>query len=242
MFAGLHALVTGGTSGIGRATACALAEQGCQVTATGAFQAEIDDCRADLRMARTATHVLDVRDSEAVHALINGFERLDILVNCAGVNADREKDWTEEGFARTIDINLLGSMRCCYAAGDLLKKRGGSIVNIASVMSYFGSASGPAYSTSKGGIVNLTRSLAVGWGPHGVRVNAVAPGWIETPMTSAMKSDVERTAKVNARTPLGRWGRPEEIAHGILFLASPASTFVTGTVLAVDGGFMAQVL
>jgi NAD(P)-dependent dehydrogenase (short-subunit alcohol dehydrogenase family) len=238
MFEGMHALVTGGSSGIGRATAIALAAHGCRVTATGVFERELDACRADDQMRGVCLSLLDVRDESGVRRLIESFDRLDVLVNCAGVVAQREADYTPEGFARTIDINLNGTMRCCYAAHPLLVRRGGSIVNIASVMAFFGSASGPAYSSSKGAVVQLTKSLAVGWGPQGVRVNAVAPGWVETPMTAGMQADPERTAKVVARTPQGRWGRPEEIAAGIVFLASPEASFVNGAVLPIDGGYL----
>jgi NAD(P)-dependent dehydrogenase (short-subunit alcohol dehydrogenase family) len=106
------------------------------------------------------------------------------------------------------------------------------------MMSFFGSATGPAYAASKGGIVQLTKSLAVAWAPHGIRCNAVAPGWIDTPMTRAMQSDHERYGRIQARTPMARWGKPEEVAAAIAFLASSSAGFITGTVLPVDGGYM----
>jgi NAD(P)-dependent dehydrogenase (short-subunit alcohol dehydrogenase family) len=166
------------------------------------------------------------------------FTRLDILVNAAGIGGQGPAEFTEEGFVNSININLSGTMRVCYAAKELLAARGGAIVNIASMMSFFGSATALAYSAGKGGVVQLTKSLAVSWAPAGIRANAVAPGWIETPMTRPLQADAERNARVLARSPMQRWGQPEEIATGILFLCSPMASFVTGVVLPIDGGYM----
>lgn len=231
------ALVTGGASGIGRATAIALRDAGYAVTATGLTDSELANARADAAMAGIHIERLDVGDSDGVERLFAALPRLDVLVNCAGVGRSGD-DFTEEGFMKTLDINLHGTMRCCYAARDLLVASGGRIVNIASVMSFFGTGTGPAYAASKGGVAQLTKSLAIAWGREGVRVNAVAPGWIETPMTSGLNSDQDYVARVMQRTPLGRWGRPEEIAAAIVFLVSPAASFVNGAILPVDGGYM----
>ena len=235
---GLHALVVGGTSGIGEATVKALVSAGCQVWATGVSSAEVQDCqnRADMQDVRFL--VLDVADSSAVRGCLSELERLDIVVNAAGIGRGAG-EFEEEGFQRTIDINLSGSMRVCYAARPLLARQGGSIVNLASVMSFFGTGTAPAYSASKGGVMQLTKSLAVAWAEDGIRVNAVAPGWTDTPMTKEMQADTERNQRVLARSPMGRWGRPEEIADGIVFLSSPSASFITGVVLPVDGGYMA---
>jgi NAD(P)-dependent dehydrogenase (short-subunit alcohol dehydrogenase family) len=231
------ALVTGGTSGIGRATAVALAAAGYRVVATGLFEEELQECRRDPGFAGIELTQLDVGDVRAVERVIAGRERLDVLVNAAGVPRGPD-EFTDQGFCRTLEINLNGSMRCCYAAQRLLAARGGAIVNIASMMSFFGSATGPAYAASKGAIVQLTKSLAVAWAPQSIRCNAVAPGWIDTPMTRSMQTDQARYGSVLARTPMGRWGKAEEVAKAILFLASTQASFITGAVLPVDGGYL----
>jgi|SRR5690554_2342762 len=235
---GMYALVVGGTSGIGEATVRALVNQGCKVIATGVTRAEIEACQSNSELEDVSFRLLDVADSDAVRACIADLPCLDILVNAAGIGGGGD-EFEEAGFQRSIDINLSGTMRVCYAALELLERRGGSIVNLASVMSFFGTGTAPAYSASKGGVMQLTKSLAIAWAEKGIRVNAVAPGWIDTPMTSAMQSDVERNERVLARSPMGRWGKPEEIAQGIVFLSSPSASFITGVVLPVDGGFMA---
>lgn len=234
---GLHAVVTGGASGIGRATAIALRDAGCRVTATGLTAAEMVAGREDAAMADIALVKLDVGDSDQVKAFFAGLQQLDFLVNCAGVGRSGD-DFSEEGFMNTVDINLHGTMRCCYEAKPLLARQGGAIVNLASVMSFFGSGTGPAYAASKGAVAQFTKSLAVGWSMEGIRTNAVAPGWIETPMTTGLRGDDEYRARVLARSPMGRWGKPEEIAAAIVFLASPAASFVNGVILPVDGGYM----
>jgi len=235
-FTGLNAVVTGGASGIGAATAKALAEGGCSVTVTYLTDEEVSRFAEDPAAQGISAVQLDVRDKVAVSAFFDSLESLDILVNCAGV-LGRIEEFEEDGFLSTMEVNMNGTMRCCYAAKQLLARRGGAIVNTASVMSFFGSGTAPGYATSKGAIMQFTRSLAVAWADLGIRVNALAPGFIDTPMTRGLQADCDWNAKVIARTPMGRWGDPKEIAIGMLFLASPRSSFVTGVILPVDGGY-----
>jgi NAD(P)-dependent dehydrogenase (short-subunit alcohol dehydrogenase family) len=137
-----------------------------------------------------------------------------------------------------VDVNLTGTMRLCAACHPLLAKRGGSIVNVASMLSFFGGGLVPAYSASKGGIAQLTKSLAIAWAAEGIRVNAIAPGWIATPLTQALQDDPARSEAILSRTPMKRWGTPGDLAGSVIFLCSPAAAFVTGVVLPVDGGYL----
>ena len=159
------------------------------------------------------------------------------MVNCAGV-IQRSLELEAEAFARTVDINLNGTMRVCAAAREGLKARRGCIVNTASMLSFFGGGLVPGYSASKGGVAQLTKSLAIAYADDGIRVNAVAPGWIATPLTQALQDDPQRAAPILARTPMKRWGTPTDIAGPVMFLASAQAQFVTGVILPVDGGYL----
>ena len=232
-----NVFITGGTSGIGAAIARAFAAADAHVTATGATTAEVQAAQAHGPNAGIAFEVLDVRDGDAVKARLGQYDGLDVLVNCAGI-IQRQVELEPEAFARTVDINLNGTMRACAAAREALRARGGCIVNTASMLSFFGGGLVPGYSASKGGVAQLTKSLAIAYAGERIRVNAVAPGWIATPLTQALQDDPVRSGQILARTPLARWGQPEDVAEPVLFLASPAARFITGVVLPVDGGYL----
>ena len=229
-----RAVITGGASpdGIGWATALALAEDGFDVIVTGVSNDELKSTPAH---ASIRPVILNVTDDVAIEALFAPLDRLDALVNCAGT-ADPNREFTPQGFARTLDINLTGTMRCCLAARSLLAQSKGAVVNIASMYAVFGSPVTPGYSASKGGVVQLTKSLAVAWAPD-IRVNAIAPGWIKTGMARPVWEDPVWGPAITARTPMRRFGDPTEVADPIRFLCSPAARFVTGVTLAVDGGY-----
>lgn len=233
LFAGRVALVTGGTTGIGAGIALELGRLGASVLAVG-LGAEA--FRAPDGIDATA-HELDVTDDDGVQRLIGRLDRLDIVVNCAGM-IRRAEEHRLDVFEQVLAVNLTGTMRVCTAARGKLKASGGCIVNTASMLSFFGGGLVPAYSASKGGVAQLTKSLALAYAPDAIRVNAVAPGWIATPLTQALQDDPARAGAILARTPLNRWGTPEDVARAVTFLCSPAASFMTGVILPVDGGYL----
>ncbi len=232
-----HALITGGTRGIGFAIARAFIEAGYTVTGTGVTEEEVAGCETPDGMRKA---VLDVTDRAQIDALVAEQPRIDALVNCAGMIARNGAEFDPDTFAKVIDVNLNGTLRMCVAAKEKLAASGqGAVVNTASMLSFFGSAFVPAYSASKGGVAQLTKSLGNAWARDGIRVNAIAPGWIETDLTRSLVDDADRSAGLVGRTPMGRWGQPEDMAGTVLYLCSDAAAFVTGAVIPIDGGYLA---
>ena len=232
-FNGKTALVTGGTSGIGLAIAQALQQAGATVYAAGLPGADAN------ATAGLTVLALDVTSAASIGAVFGGLTQLDILVNAAGI-IRRADEHDPDVFERVLSVNLNGTMRCCTAAKALLAQSasGGSVVNIASMLSFFGSGVSLGYSASKGGVAQLTKSLAIAWAGQRTRVNAVAPGYIATAFTQALQDNPVMNNTILARTPTGRWGTPQDVAGPVLFLCSDVASFVTGAILPVDGGYL----
>jgi len=229
-------VVTGGTGGIGAGVAEVLRSEGYRVIAATVSQDEID---AFSGSPEIETRLLDVTDTSAVDAFFLEFEDLVGLVNCAGILV-RGDEYKIDVFQKVLDVNLTGTMRCCLAAHAALAKNSGAIVNTASMLSTFGGPLVPAYSASKGGVAQLTKSLAGRWAADGIRVNAVAPGWIDTEMTQGLRDAPERESALLSRTPLARWGKTSEVGALMKWLLSDEASFVTGAVYPVDGGYLAM--
>src|SRR4051794_5981448 len=211
LFAGRAILVTGGTSGIGLACARAFRDLGGRVTATGATLSEAAAATQTHDTDEIAFRALDVRDQAAVGDVVGALPTLDVLVNAAGI-IRRDDEHDPEIFADVVAVNLTGAMRVTAAAHGKLAGARGSVVNLASMLTFFGAPRAPGYSSSKGGVGQLTKSLA--------------PGWIATPLTQALQDDPERSGPILSRTPMSRWGRPEEVADAVVFLALPAARFI----------------
>ena len=233
LFEGNKVLVAGGTSGIGAATASRFAELGAEVLAVGLPSRDLEGGPTDdVRMWEA-----DLTDAGVAKSVIASLPTLDVLIVCAGISRDRE-EYELDTFERVLDVNLVVGMRLCELARPLLRAATGSVALTSSMYSVFGAADRPAYGASKGAVNQLTKSLAVEYATEGIRVNAVAPGWIETPLSAGLRADATANRTVLARIPLGRWGVTPEVADTFVFLPSPAARYVTGAVLPVDGGYL----
>lgn len=231
LFKGKRALVAGATQGIGAVIANHLAALGAEVTALGLGGGDGTlDAAVEVRQA-------DVTSATSLDAALAGIDKLDIVFNCAGI-IQRGAEHDIEVFEKVLAVNLTGTMRVCTATRGRLKASRGCIVNTASMLSFFGGGLVPGYAASKGGVAQLTKSLAIAYAPDGIRVNAIAPGWIATPLTKALQDDPARAGPILARTPMGRWGTPKDVAEAAMFLCTPAAAFMTGVILPVDGGYM----
>lgn len=227
------AIVTGGGTGLGLATGLELHKRGYRVVAVGL------DTEPGLEGSGIEFIKTSVTNETAMCELANQETRVNVLVNAAGTIQHDGREHTVKGFEQVVDVNLNGTFIACAVFREALARTSGSIVNFASMWSYFGSPRNPGYSASKGAIVSLTRSLAVSYASQKIRVNAVAPGWIETRMSVAALSDPERGPAIRQRVPLNFWGKPYDIAKAAAFLASDDARYITGVTLPVDGGFSA---
>ena len=228
-------LVVGASrAGIGAAIADGFANAGAIVTITGKEEEPIESYRG-----RYTYHQLDVTDEAAVQRLAQEMPALNILISCAGMGS-RETEWTNAGFKHVLDVNLVGLLNLANAFKPHLVSSKGSVVAIASMFCYMGSPVIPAYGASKAALKQFVQSLAVGWAPEGVRVNAIAPGFIVTEQTRRGRADPVHYNRVLNRTPMARWGEPDDLAGPALFLASPEAKFVTGVTIPVDGGLTAN--
>lgn len=232
------ALITGGARGIGFGIAEALLARDYHVMVTGLSG---DEVAAVPSRPHLVGMVLDVTHDASVLAAVAACARIDVLVNCAGMILRGGAEYDIAGFQKVMDVNLTGTMRMCLAAHEKLKDSGhGVIINTASMLSFFGGPLTPAYAASKGAIVQLTKSLAVAWAEEGIRVNAIAPGWIETELTRGAREDEARSKSILARTPMKRWGHPTDIGGVVAHLCSDEARFITGAVIPIDGGYSAQ--
>ncbi len=237
---GRVALVTGGNAGIGLGIAEGLVAAGAKLLIVGRRK---EKNAAAAKTVGGGAFTADVTQEAECRAAIAEaerlFGRLDILVNNAGGNRrGRPDEITSDMWRAVIDLNLTSMHLMCHAAYPLLKRRGGKVINIGSMMSIFGVPFNPAYAASKGGVVQYTKVLATAWAADGIQANAILPGWIDTDLTRGARQNVEGLHdRVLARTPAGRWGEPRDMAGLAVFLAAPASDFITGTAIPADGGY-----
>jgi len=246
---GKVALVTGASRGLGAAIAVAFANAGAEVALHSSEEpaAATADTIARGSGAPTITLTANLADRAAASRLFGAalarFGRVDILVNNAGIIRRRPAaDHSDDDWDAVIEVDLSSVFRLCRAAGRhmLERRQGGKIINVASLLSFQGGITVPGYAAAKGGVMQLTKALANEWAPHGINVNAIAPGYMETDNTAALRADQARYRQITDRIPAGRWGAPQDLAGAALFLASPASDYVHGHILVVDGGWMGR--
>ncbi len=231
-FTGAKVLVIGASrGGIGAAVARAFQDAGAEVEITGVEPYCIEE-----DATRFGYSQLDVTNTDEVYKFAGTRNHIDVLINCAAITR-RGEEMAPDFFSHVLDVNLTGSFRCAEALHPALSAARGRVINVASMYARFGSPQNPAYGASKAGVEQLTKSLAIAWAKDGIRVNAIAPGFIVTEQSARARKDAKFTKAVEARTPLARWGQPEDIAGSAMFLASDAAAFVTGTCLTVDGGY-----
>jgi 2-deoxy-D-gluconate 3-dehydrogenase len=245
---GKNALVTGSRTGLGAAMAIGLAEAGANVMVHGSKENGIDDVCSTIRAsgAKAASVVADLLDpaspGKLVDATISAFGSIDILINNAGIiRRSPAVEYSIDNWNDVLQVNLNAVFRMAQLAGKHMVAQGrGKIVNIASVLSFQGGILVPAYAAAKGAVAQLTKALANEWASKGVNVNAIAPGYMETDVTAALRADPNRNRQILERIPAGRWGVPKDLAGAAVFLSSAASDYVHGTVLVVDGGWLAR--
>jgi len=244
---GKNALVTGSSRGLGAAIAVALAEAGANVALHGS--SSVPQTVVNQVEAAGARHVqltADLRDPdrapELVEQTIAAFGSIDILVNNAGmIRRSPAVDFSTEDWNDVLATNLTSAFRLCqYAGRHMLQRGSGKIINIASLLSFQGGVTVPSYAAAKGGIAQLTKALANEWAAEGLQVNAIAPGYMETDNTEALRKDPTRSRQIMERIPVGRWGAPRDVAGAAVFLASPASDYINGHILTVDGGWLGR--
>lgn len=242
---GRVAMVTGASKGLGKAMAMGLAKAGAKLALCARNLEDLEKARAEAGShgAAAGTYAVDVRDREsaraAVAAIVADFGAIDILVNNAGVNVRKPvTQLAEEEWDLVLDTNLKGYFLVAQAVVPHMIRRGrGKVINISSIMGAVALENQVAYASSKGGVVQMTKVMALEWARHGINVNAIGPTYFETPLVATLRNDPERFRFINERTPMGRWGQPEELEGTVIFLASRASDFITGQTIYVDGGW-----
>lgn len=235
-FTGQRVLVIGGSSGIGNGIAQSFREAGANVAITGTREVAAYAGEAGSNLDGLDYHTLDIVQDAAVAVFASGFGPLNVLVNAVGTVAYGRKEFEIETFRRVMDVNLTGVMNACVCFKPALAGARGSIINIASLASFFSTRNNPAYSASKGGMAILTKTLADNWGRDGIRVNGIAPGFVESKLTRVSRDNPAIYEGSLRKTPLGRWGTPQDMGGAALFLASPLASFITGQTICVDGG------